>query len=546
ARASGGKERARCRSHRRPLQSHQRFGMEGAKTQDAVSAGLLAFAGLLFLASLLLLALLLLTQRTRRPGEPPLIKGWIPYLGIVSKLQKDPVAFMKTLQRKYGDTFTILLLGRYITFVLDPFQYNFMMKNPKQFSFGKFSQQLCVKAFSIKKLLTDEELNEDIHRSYLLLQGKALDVLLESMRQNLKEKIEPQLLQTEDWKTAKLFVFCSSLVFESTFATIYGKILDVDRKKIISELRDDFLKFDDMFLYLMTDIPIQLLRKMTFLQKKLIRRFTSEKLHQMHGWSEIVQERQDIMEKHYARDDFEIGGHHLGFLWASLANTIPTMFWAMYYILRHPEVMETLRDEIDSLLQSTGQKKGPGLSIHFTREQLDSLVCLESTILEVFRLCSHSIIIRKVVEDMNFNTETSSYRLRKGDFVAVFPPVLHSDPEVFEAPEEFRFDRFIEDGKKKTTFLKRGKKLKHVILPFGFGTNKCPGRYLAVNEIKLLLVILLTYFDFEIIDKKPVGVKYSQRLLFGIQHPDSDVSFRLMGMLKWTIEEKRNNDVVHC
>lgn len=44
-------------------------------------------------------------------------------------------------------------------------------------------------------------------------------------------------------------------------------------------------------------------------------------------------------------------------------------------------------------------------------------------------------------------------------------------------------------------------------------------------ELKLLLAILLTYFDLEIIDKEPVGLNYS-RLLLGIQHPDSDVSFR--------------------
>ncbi|OBS66197.1 hypothetical protein A6R68_05262, partial [Neotoma lepida] len=342
---------------------------------------------------------------------------------------------MKTLQRQYGDTFTVLLSGKYITFVLNPFQYHLIMKNPKQLNFGKFSRQLSAKAFCIKKLPTDNNLNDDIHRAYLLLQGKALDTLLGSMIQELKEIFEPQLLKSTDWNTAGLFPFCSSLVFEITFTTLYGKVLAGNRKKIISELRDDFLKFDDMFLYLISDIPIQLLRNVTSMQKKLIKRLTSEKLAQMHGWSEVVRERQDILEKHYRREDFEIGAHHLGLLWASLANTIPTMFWAMYYLLQHPETMEALRDEIDSFLQSTGQKKGPGISIHFTREQLDSLVCLESTILEVLRLCSYSTVFRQVEEDMNFNSETSSYSLRKGDFVAVFPPILHSDPEVFEAPE---------------------------------------------------------------------------------------------------------------
>ncbi|XP_038203578.1 cytochrome P450 7B1 isoform X1 [Arvicola amphibius] len=499
--------------------------MEGAATPDTGSMEAFALPGLLFTITLLLLALCLLTQRTRRPGEPPLIKGWLPYLGITLKLQKNPLAFIKTLQRKYGDTFTVLLSGKYITFVLNPFQYHLIMKNPKQFSFKEFSRQLSSKAFSIKKLKTDNDLNEDIHRAYLFLQGKALDSLLESLIQELKEILEPQLLKTTDWNTSRLFPFISSLVFETTFSTIYGKLLAGNRKKIISELRDDFLKFDDMFPYLVSDIPVHLLRHVKSMQEKLIRCLTSEKLDQMHGCSEVVQERKEILEKHYEREDLEIGAHHLGFLWASMANTIPAVFWAVYYLLGHPEAVEALRDEIDSFVQSTGQKKGPGLSIHFTREQLDSLVCLESTVLEVLRLCSHSTIVRKVEEDMNFNLETSNYCLRKGDFVAVFPPILHMDPEVFEAPEEFRFDRFLEDGKKKTTFLKEGKKLKYYVLPFGFGASKCPGRYFAIIELKLLLAILLTYFDLEIIDKEPVGLNYS-RLLFGIQHPNSDVSFR--------------------
>ncbi|XP_012965835.1 cytochrome P450 7B1 [Mesocricetus auratus] len=501
--------------------------MEGAKTPGAswTWTGLLPLPGLLFTATLLILVLQLLTLRTRRPGEPPLVKGWLPYFGIVLNLRKNPLAFMKSLQRKHGDIFTILLSGKYITFILDPFQYHLVMKNPKQLNFSKFSRQVSARAFGVKKLATDDELNEDLHRHYLLLQGKPLDCLLECMNQQIKEIFESQLLKSTDWNTASLFEFCASLIFETTFSVIYGKTLAGNRKKFISELRDDFLKYDEMFPYLITDIPVQLLRKAKALQWKLIEHLTSEKLSQMQGESEIVKERQHVLEKHYLREDFEIGGHHLGFLWASMANTIPTMFWAMYYLLRHPESMKVLSNEIDSFLQSTGQKKGPGLSIHFNKEQLDSLVSLESIILEVLRLCSYSTVMRVVEEDMTLNLETSSYHVRKGDFVALFPPIQHMDPEVFEAPEEFRFDRFIEDGKKKKNFLKGGKKLKYSVMPFGLGVSKCPGRYFAINELKLLLALLSTYFDIETIDNKTVELNH-KRLLFGIQHPNSDISFR--------------------
>ncbi|XP_012503371.1 PREDICTED: 25-hydroxycholesterol 7-alpha-hydroxylase [Propithecus coquereli] len=485
----------------------------------------LSLPGLALATALLLLALCLRARRTRRPGEPPLIKGWLPYLGMALKFQKDPLNYIKTLQKQHGDIFTVLLGGKYITFILDPFQYPLVLKNHKQLSFREFTNKLLMKAFSIKKLSENDEMNDELHLCYQLLQGKSLDTLLENLMQNLKQVFEGRLLKTTSWDTAQLFTFCSSIIFEITFTTIHGNILAGNRKKLISELRDDFLKFDDKFPYLVSDIPIELLGNTKSLQKKLIKCLTSENLAKLQGWPEVFQMRQDILEKYYVREDFEIGAHHLGFLWASVANTIPTMFWAMYYLLQHPEAMSAVRDEIDRLLQSTGQKKGSGFSIHLTREQLDSLICLESTILEALRLCSFSTTIRFVQEDLTLNSEIKDSCVRKGDLVAIFPPVLHVDPEVFEAPEEFRYDRFIEDGKKKTTFYKRGKKLKCYLMPFGYGASKCPGRFLAVIEIKQLLIVLLTYFDLEIVDNKPIELNYN-RIMFGIQHPDSDVLFR--------------------
>ncbi|KAG5204883.1 hypothetical protein MJG53_009479 [Ovis ammon polii x Ovis aries] len=480
--------------------------------------------GLALAAGLLLLVLCLSARRTRRRGEPPLIKGWLPYFGQALKLQKDPLGFMTTLQKQYGDIFTLLLGGKYITFILDPFHYTSVAKNQK-LSFQIFTNKFLKRVFSIKKMITDSDLIDEIHSTYQFLQGKHLDILMESTMQNLKQVFEPQLLKTTSWSTEYLLPFCNSVIFEMTFATIYGNVLADDKKTFITELKDDFSKFDEKFTHLASGIPIELLGNLKSVRTKLIKDLTVESLAKLQGLSEVVQRRNDILEKYYMPKDTEIGAHHLGLLWASVTNTVPTMFWAMYYLLRHPKAMAVLRDEIDHLLQSTGQKKGPGFSIYLTREQLDSLVYLESTILEVLRLCSFSGIFRFVQEDLTLHLESQDCCLRKGDFVVIFPPILHHDPEIFEAPEEFRFDRFTENGKKKTTFFKRGKKLKYYHLPFGLGVSKCPGRFLAMVEIKQLLVVLLTYFDLEIIDNKPLELNYS-RFLFGIPYPDSDVLFR--------------------
>ncbi|XP_043735029.1 cytochrome P450 7B1 isoform X5 [Cervus elaphus] len=394
--------------------------------------------GLALAAALLLLVLCLSAQRTRRRGEPPLIKGWLPYFGQALKLQKDPLGFMTSIQKQYGDIFTLLLGGKYITFILDPFHYTSVAKNQK-LSFQIFTSKFLKRVFSIKKMTTDSDLIDEIHSTYRFLQGKHLDILMESTMQNLKQVFEPHLLKTTSWSTERLLSFCNSVIFEMTFTTIYGNILANDKKTFITELKDDFLKFDEKFTRLASGIPIELLGNIKSVRTKLIKDLTIESLAKLQGLSEVVQRRNDILEKYYTPKDPEIGAHHLGLLWASVTNTVPTMFWAMYYLLRHPKAMAALRDEIDHLLQSTGQKKGPGFSIHLTREQLDSLVYLESTVLEVLRLCSFSGIFRFVQEDLTLHLESQDCCLRKGDFVVIFPPILHHDPEIFEAPDGLLF-----------------------------------------------------------------------------------------------------------
>ena len=72
--------------------------------------------------------------------------------------------------------------------------------------------------------------------------------------------------------------------------------------------------------------------------------------------------------------------------------------------------------------------------------------------------------------------------------------------------QKFVYDRFLEkptsdernqNPKIRTDFSKDGTKISasSSILTFGFGKGKCPGRHLALMEIKLMILGLLTCFD---------------------------------------------------
>lgn len=174
-----------------------------------------------------------------------------------------------------------------------------------------FTKKIMKKVFSIQKLMTNDDLNDELHDCYQLLQGKSLDVLMENTMQNLQQVFEPQLFKSTNWDMAYLLTFCSSVIFEITFTTIYGRFLAGDRKKFITELQDDFFKFDNKFPYLVSDIPIELLGNVKSIQKKLIKCLTSENIAKMQELSEVVQMRQDILEKYYTFKDAEIGGKKL-------------------------------------------------------------------------------------------------------------------------------------------------------------------------------------------------------------------------------------------
>lgn len=91
--------------------------------------------------------------------------------------------------------------------------------------------------------------------------------------------------------------------------------------------------------------------------------------------------------------------------------------------------VELIGNELWWLNESTFQEQS------YSNKNDAYLFLSESTILEVLRLCSFSGIFRFVQEDLTLHLESQDCCLRKGDFVVIFPPILHHDPEIFEAPE---------------------------------------------------------------------------------------------------------------
>lgn len=72
----------------------------------------------------------------------------------------------------------------------------------------------------------------------------------------------------------------------------------------------------------------------------------------------------------------------------------------------------------------------------------------DSIIKEAMRLSSASLNIRVAKEDFLLHLDNQeAYRIRKDDVIALYPPMLHYDPEIFEDPYVRSFQNGTNTGK---------------------------------------------------------------------------------------------------
>ncbi|KAI8499291.1 Cholesterol 7-alpha-monooxygenase [Branchiostoma belcheri] len=551
------------------------------------------------------------------PDEPPLESGPVPYLGVALQFAADSLKFIRSRQEKYGDVFTVKLAGKFTTFVLDPHSYSDVMRQHKILDFKTVGMDIVERGFGTTHF-------ERTGRAHVLhtadayfpvhLQGSALDPLTNCMMGHLQTAMLADMGSETGWKKDGLWSFVRRIISEASFLTIFGRHktqpVEQERARFMVAM-ETFWEYDRKFPQVVAGIPWCMLGKAKGQLDFLLTFMHKDQLSQRHVL-QLIEQRDEVFCGG-GLSGRELAGAHFSTMWASLSNTLPTAFWTLFHLLQDPVAMAAVRKEVETLLKETGQTvsgfRDGGEKIDFTRQQLADMACLEtegatdflqpmthcsrshvcylrdvteavdcsfldkdwsctvenlgSVVNEALRVSSVSIVLRQALEETTIALNSgSTFKIRKGDRVALFPQIVHMDPEVYEDPEAdlernqvirqlaasiptgtstsallwirwgrrmpkctFKYDRYLENGKEKTTFYKNGKKLRHYLVPFGIGTSRCPGRFFAVNEIKQFVSLIVCYFDMELVDRETPPLDQSRTGL-GILPPSTDPVFR--------------------
>jgi cytochrome P450 len=164
-------------------------------------------------------------------------------------------------------------------------------------------------------------------------------------------------------------------------------------------------------------------------------------------------------------------------------TTALALSWTWWLLAQNPQAEAKLHAELDAVLAG----RSP------TLEDLPKLRYTDHVITESMRLYPPAWgMARVTIED----AEIGGYRIPKGSGVSLSQWVVHRDPRWFEAPEEFRPERWEGD------LLKRLPRFAY--FPFGGGPRQCIGNTFALMEAALLLATIAHKFRVRLVPDQQV------------------------------------------
>ena len=183
-------------------------------------------------------------------------------------------------------------------------------------------------------------------------------------------------------------------------------------------------------------------------------------------------------------DDSQVAGNVVTMLLAGEDTTANTIAWMIHLLWAHPLALALATEEVRRVCGSTAL---PTLEMV---EQLDYVeaCCHETMRLKpVAPLMPQQAIRDSTVGGVQIDAGMIVFGLMRVDSV--------SDAHV---PQAARFDpqRWMADGKPGQA----ASAAKRISMPFGAGPRICPGRYLAMLEMKMAMAVLLQHFDIALVD----------------------------------------------
>jgi sterol 14-demethylase len=201
----------------------------------------------------------------------------------------------------------------------------------------------------------------------------------------------------------------------------------------------------------------------------------------------VPREERDLLDVLVSLGSFstdQITGMFISMMFAGHHTTTGTSAWTLIELLRHPEILQGVVDELDNLYQADESGEVPEISFRALR----AIPKLEAAFKETLRLHPPLILLLRLIKE---DIEIGDRVLPAGSLIGASPRLSNRLPESFPDPEAFDPGRYIDP--RQEDILNRW-----TWVPFGAGRHKCVGSAFAMMQMKAIFSVLLRDFTFEL------------------------------------------------
>ncbi len=421
--------------------------------------------------------------------DPPRVRGR-PIVGSVAELRRDRLAFFLGCTRKHGPIVRMKFGSREPVLVSEPAvvedilvteNRKFVKSRPFQLLQGVLGDGLVTSSGALW-LRQRRLMRPAFHRAQV-----------ETYAPTIVSLTEKKMAEWHDGQSLDLHVEMMQL----TLAIVAKALLDV-------EMTVDFERVGSAIDVLMEDFVYRL-GNLAPIPKwvptswnRRIRRTVADLDQLIYG---IIAKRRcsplignDLLTRMMQSQDADDGSgmsdrqlrdEVITLLSAGHETTATALGWTWYLLAKHPHVEVRLAAELKNVFGG----RAP------TVAEVPQLQFVEHIIMESMRLYPPVFAMGRMAKEP---CVVGGYDIPPGTTFLMSQWVSHRDPRYFDAPEEFRPERWAEE------------KMQHLpkfaYFPFGGGPRLCIGAPLAMVEAMLIVATVAQRFRFELVEDQPAKI----------------------------------------
>ncbi len=415
----------------------------------------------------------------------------LPALLQTLKIITQPIPFLTDCQRRYGDSFTLRVLGVNsppVVFLSHPTALQAIFTNQSDhFELGKITHVF-------RPLVGDQSLimqDGDRHSHYRQMLMPALHgeqlysygQLICEISQNQTWKRGDRISIREPMAEISLDIILR-VVFGLQVGTRYHQLKALI-SPLLSAVTSSLYSLQFFFPPLQQNLGTwspwgHFLQQQQQIDQLLYAEIAERRLHPRTNQSDVLSllmSAQD--EQGNTFSDQELRDQLLTLLFLGHETTASALAWAFYWLHRYPHTLHTLHQDLATL----GEYPNPQ-----TIAQLPYLtaVCKEALRVYPIALISQPRLVKTPLH-------LQGYDYQPGDILIPCIYTAHQRPQTYPNPQQFHPERFLD--RKFTPYE---------YLPFGGGSRSCIGMALSLYEMKLILATLLSRYQFRLPDLKPI------------------------------------------